>query len=453
MELFDKLVIPQPSANLEMYSYLLMVALSILMIYSGILLGSSVLSVYFKRRAGKDMTDKHFWLAKDMIDLITTSKTFAFGMGIIPFLAVIMSYIQLLNGTNAPVVIYLLVSFVLFVAAISLIYIYQHAMDLSYIFGFFKTKIHDEDNDKTTQDFISFREDTESKGMRTGFWGVVILMLSLWFLISSLTLAVEHWRWSQVTNPFYLLMSFSSLVKFLHFVTASVSVTAIAFLIKKFKWQDEPTFADETYTEFAKRLNLSAALIFTLIQPLFIVLNLIITPKTVINYTMFGVSVFALIVIFLLAHFIYMMVRYNQFKYISPAFYMIIAVIALIQVKEQAIFAKANQEQMVVLAKGFEAYETEVLAAAGISKVEINGQDIYNAKCMACHAYDTRLVGPPHKDVLPKYKGKMDALVRYILKPTKVDPAYPAMTPPGLKPKEAEAVAKFMLEELESKHK
>ncbi|MDX1702049.1 MAG: c-type cytochrome, partial [Melioribacteraceae bacterium] len=98
------------------------------------------------------------------------------------------------------------------------------------------------------------------------------------------------------------------------------------------------------------------------------------------------------------------------------------------------------------LGKQYELYVTEVNEKAGIEAiVEINGEDIYNAKCIACHQFDQKLVGPAYNDVLPKYDGKRDELVSYILNPYKINPEYPAMPNQGLKPMEAEAIADYIV--------
>ena len=98
------------------------------------------------------------------------------------------------------------------------------------------------------------------------------------------------------------------------------------------------------------------------------------------------------------------------------------------------------------LNQAYELYVAKIKDKAGIQEiVVISGEDIYNAKCIACHRFDTKLVGPPYNDVLPKYEGKRDALVDFILNPVKVNPEYTAMPNQGLKPKEAEAVADYIV--------
>lgn len=353
---------------------------------------------------------------------------------------------QLLHQSGAFVTKYLIFSFVIYLAAIVLIHIYQHAADLNFIFGFFKSKIKIDESDKQTRDFIDFYEETKSLHSRTGFWGAILLAVSLFLFIGSLTLAVENWRWGTVDNALEIILSFSALFKFMNFIVASIAVTAVAFLIKKYKWQDEPTFEDEEYIAYAKKFNLSVALIFSMVLPLFFVLNLIITPKTAINNVMFGMALIGLIMIFVLLHFLYEMLRKNKFIYISAAFYLLVAVIGVSQVKEQMIFKQANAEHTAMLAVNYEKYNEEMLAKAGKSAVEVSGEDIYKGKCVACHAFDRKVVGPAHKDILPKYIDNPEALAKFILNPTKVDPNFPPMPSQGLRPKEAQAVAKYMIE-------
>ncbi len=55
--------------------------------------------------------------------------------------------------------------------------------------------------------------------------------------------------------------------------------------------------------------------------------------------------------------------------------------------------------------------------------------------------------------MIPKYAGKEAQLVAFIRNPVKVNPDYPPMPNPGLKPNEAKAVAKYLLDRLASEKK
>jgi cytochrome c len=73
------------------------------------------------------------------------------------------------------------------------------------------------------------------------------------------------------------------------------------------------------------------------------------------------------------------------------------------------------------------------------------GERIYAEKCASCHSFNQKVVGPAHKDVVPKYGGDAAKLAAFILNPTKVDPSFPAMPAQGLSRREAQAVAEYLL--------
>ncbi|MFA7229220.1 MAG: c-type cytochrome, partial [Melioribacteraceae bacterium] len=91
-----------------------------------------------------------------------------------------------------------------------------------------------------------------------------------------------------------------------------------------------------------------------------------------------------------------------------------------------------------------ELYQQQLQEKMGTA-APVSGLDIYNGKCIACHNFDRKIVGPPYNQTLPKYEGKKDLLVKYILNPVKINPEYPAMPNQGLKPNEADAVAEYLL--------
>ena len=81
----------------------------------------------------------------------------------------------------------------------------------------------------------------------------------------------------------------------------------------------------------------------------------------------------------------------------------------------------------------------------GISLVVFNGEDIFNAKCSACHEFGVKKVGPAYKDVLPKYESDRAKLLSFVLNPQKMDPAFPPMPNQGLKPAEADSITAYIM--------
>ncbi len=447
MNFLDNLVMLQSGANLTFLHNMLIIAQVIFLVYSGTLLISTILSVAFSILAKRKNNKNYYYLSKDYIDLITTNKIFGFGMGVVPFISIILLYTQLLSGTNAPVVPYLLLSFVLFVVSLTLIHIYQHSTDLGYIFGYLKRMLGESQEDREAKEFISFKESNENLSSRTGFWGAVLLFISLRLFITSTVHAVQPDLWESSGFLSFLAQP-SAILACLNFITISAAITGVALLIKKYEWESAPKFQDAEYLSYARKYNMGLALIFTAVQPIFFMLNIATTPLNALSFALFGLTIAALIVMAIVAHIIYYMFRKDTLKYINISFYAVLALFMFTVVKNQYAFNISNQEHVAELADKYDVHEQELLAAMGQGVEEISGEEIYKAKCTACHAFDKKIVGPPHKEVLPKYIGKESELAKFILNPVKVNPAYPAMANQGLKPKEAKAVAQYMLETL-----
>ncbi|MDP2656914.1 MAG: c-type cytochrome, partial [Candidatus Deferrimicrobium sp.] len=70
---------------------------------------------------------------------------------------------------------------------------------------------------------------------------------------------------------------------------------------------------------------------------------------------------------------------------------------------------------------------------------------VFDTVCSACHRFDSKVVGPPLNEVVPKYKGNVEKLKKFIRNPVKVNPALPAMPKPAIKEDEVDAVARYLL--------
>jgi len=111
--------------------------------------------------------------------------------------------------------------------------------------------------------------------------------------------------------------------------------------------------------------------------------------------------------------------------------------------------SNATEKHSLVLSTEYDKILAELKGEGTVAV--LSGKEIYDVRCASCHKFDQKLVGPAHVDVLPKYVGKEAQLVAFIRNPVKVDPAYPPMPNPGLKPQEADAVAKYLLDEFAKK--
>lgn len=447
MNFLDHLVVPQSGNTLHLLHFLLMLANMIFLIYAGILSGSYFLSVWFNYSAERNHSPIHARLSRDYIDLITSSKMMGFGLGFVPFSAIIFLYSELLHTSGAPVTPYFIFSFILFFISLLFVYVFKHSLHLKSIFSYVENKIDLDEKNEATEGLNTYRKNSSDLNSKTGIVGLLIMAFSIEVFIAAQTLSVDKAAWEGITNIFDLMLYGAAIIKIIHFVTAAFAMTGVAYLIKLFFWDKHSYALPEEYSAFSKRFNIGLALLFTIVQPLFLVLNLVITPKDAISSYMFGITVVVIILAFVAAHMFYAMYQGREFKLMNLAFYFVLVVFSFIIIKEQAAFAISNKQLVANLDAEYEVFEADMIAAfRGAEEEVINGEEIYKSRCTACHAFDTKLVGPPHKSVLSKYINDKDALVKFILNPVKINPEYPAMANQGLSPKEAKAVADYMIE-------
>jgi mono/diheme cytochrome c family protein len=74
------------------------------------------------------------------------------------------------------------------------------------------------------------------------------------------------------------------------------------------------------------------------------------------------------------------------------------------------------------------------------------GKMTYYAVCSGCHAYNTRLIGPPVNLIQTLYKNNPEGIFNYITEPIHKRQDYPEMPPQNYLSEEArKAVAEYML--------
>jgi cytochrome c len=183
-----------------------------------------------------------------------------------------------------------------------------------------------------------------------------------------------------------------------------------------------------------------------LLTPLFIVGESLLLPPIALSGDLFATAAAAVVLLFLALHVVYILARYPRQGMHMYVALLLLGSATLLATKDQIVLHHATREHATVLARAYATEEERLRASFGLAAATQSGEDIYNAKCSACHLFDQKKVGPPYKDVLRKYAGNKSNLIAFILNPVKVNPAYPPMPNQGLKPAEADSIARYLLE-------
>ena len=452
MDLLDQSVLPQSSHHLVLLKYLLALTYILFLPYVSVLFGSLSYSLFFRRKAEKSGENIYKRFSKELIDIITFNKGVAFALGVVPLLSSVFGYAQLLHTSGLNVPEFLFLSLLLLIISLFLVYTYKYTFHLKDIFEYAEDKKDGNENEHELKDEIaSYLVKTGRMHKRSGFYGLIFLILAVYLFVGSVQLAMDTERWKSGNNLLSLFFSFSTLIDYLQFIAGSFAITSALILYRFFRPNTEVVFTDEKYKSFIKSFALKTGLIATICLPVIVVLIVLVRPINSLSYSFFFTAVVVLILLLLAAILLYMMLKESivtsggaGVKYSSSLIYLLVLIFALLVIKDQFAFDTSTKMQTAILVSEYDAYQIKIQEEMGVS-APISGLDIYNSRCISCHNFDKKIVGPPYNSTLPKYEGKKDLLVKYILNPVKVNPDYPAMPNQGLKPKEAEAVAEYLL--------
>jgi cytochrome c len=235
------------------------------------------------------------------------------------------------------------------------------------------------------------------------------------------------------------------LLRFIFYLIISFSLVFIVSLFFNFGWKETETEHSEGFKEFIQTKSLKGALASILVQPLFLLIELLILPKNGLSYLVFLSSGLAVLLIFIILNQLNAYSKEVLNSYLKFSFYLFVVVLISVSTRDVVATGNVLKPKFVEISEKFLTYEEGLKNKLNIKTVSISGEEIFTAKCSACHQFDSKLVGPPYNVVLKKYENNKDNLVKFILNPVKVDPAYPPMPSQGLIPPEAEAVADYIL--------
>ncbi|MCU0342697.1 MAG: c-type cytochrome [Ignavibacterium sp.] len=442
MDFLDKLVLPQSAEHIELLHYMLTLVLALFVPFISIIFGGTFASIHFGKKFRKTKTLYYKKFSKDVIEYVTVNNGVGVILGIVPLLAAMLIFAQLLHTAEIQTVSFIALSLVLIIVALFMIYTYRYSMVLSNVFESVNSDaITDRD---TEEDYKKIKEKSSYLSLKYGKSGLVFLFIGIWFYVAAITSATTFTSWN-FNGLITSLAAPKVLLNLLIFVAFAFTLTNAAILFIHLYWKDSKKDEDVLYTKFVKDTASKAGLKSSIVLPVLIAINLFSFPETNLSGSIFVYAVVSILLIFLAYHFFYMIQIKNDYRFGSLIFFVLILAMVSFLIKDQKAMTSATEKHSLVLSTEYDRILAELKGEGTVAV--LSGKEIYDVRCASCHKFDQKLVGPAHNDVLPKYVGKEAQLVAFIRNPVKVDPAYPPMPNPGLKPQEADAVAKYLLEE------
>lgn len=431
MNIFDLVAIPNNETTLRLFELLLFLGSSIFLTYIAVFWGSLLNAIYYHRKAWKTKDSNYFQIAKEYIYFVNTNNVALYGFGLFPFVGIAFIFVQF-TPDNLKVINTLLVLAALLLGL---------GLFLSRIYKHFIHQAQTPEAEFTSQFYF------RNFPINYAATAVLVIFVAVWTFIGAIVITTNPANYLEPLSYIEMFFSPSTIFRLLVFFLFSVLISNLGFIFFNFLSEERenqlPKF--ENSDKFIQN-TLARSLVYSVFIPIFLLVVYALTPNTAVTFSYYFVFTISIIILLVALVFNFYSYRTLDLNFAKYSFFIFVGFLVTFVGTETFLFSTANKVQEFKIAKKYEVFHTEMLASMGRGGIEINGEEIYKAKCVACHAFDQKVVGPAHKDVLLKYGDRKADMVKFVLNPIKVDPAYPPMPNQGLKPKEAEAVVEYLYE-------
>ena len=336
---------------------------------------------------------------------------------------------------------------ILFIAAFISLYKYRGGFEIESVIKSLKNS-----GSKENEEAAEFEERLVRNSSASGKIGTTLLYIAAYLFVGSMALASSPGRWADVNNILQVLFSADTIFNFIFLLALAGTLTGAAVLFYFFKWQGGLKDMNEEYSGFVKHFGINLAFISSVALPVLMFFSFLFLPEGALSNDVFLFIVLLIALALVLSNVLYIMYKNSEMSYTVPVFFFVLIIFAFNIFKEESVLGNALQKQSYTVIQKSDEFEKEVKSKL-VTTSGISGKDIYNTKCIACHRFDVKLVGPPYQETVPKYNGDVQKLADFVFSPTQNNPGYPPMPNQGLKKKEAVAVAKFLIDSVTAMQK
>jgi len=248
------------------------------------------------------------------------------------------------------------------------------------------------------------------------------------------------------------LLSWNAVVKYLLFLAVFFGMTGSGVLLLGGGSSEGSEAPDASYREFVRDIGAKITFLATLVLPVFVLLDLVTLPEVALSAGVFATA--AAVLLLSLAVCLILPLssggREGGPGARTAALYVLIFLAVLAH--DHAAVGNAYGDRIAFLKMQAGAVETGHAKeaargepAAAAKAPADTGKAVFEKICAGCHRFDVRVVGPPLGEVVPKYAGDAEKLKGFIRNPKKVNPDYPSMPNLGLPEEEIDAVAGYLI--------
>ncbi|MCU0235347.1 MAG: cytochrome c [Thermoanaerobaculales bacterium] len=304
----------------------------------------------------------------------------------------------------------------------------------------------------------------ERKGLHLalGAAGALLLLALPLVFLANINLMLFPDRWLAVRGFLSALLLPNVLPRYLHFLLASVAVTALALAgwLCRRSLRPESELAGLDRAEVRREL-LAAAFGATVLQAVAGPLVLMTLPPHGLSWPLLGYLILA--VALAAAAAVLLWRELHGRGPLSPRYWAVVlalgCTVGLMGFVRHLYREQAVSTHRALVAAHSESFRAAALGAAmrleagvprqgGAEATTSPGERSFRAVCMACHAAEERRVGPPLTEIARLYAGNPEGLIAWVKAPGRKRPDYPQMPPIAMQEGQYRAVAEYILDEV-----
>jgi len=447
MDVLNTFALPQSAEHFHLLLLVHNLVMLFFLPYVALLVGSLLMAVIMDRRAEKAGDSGAGRLARRLASIALPDRsTFVF-LAVLPSLVVVFLYVQMFQETKAIAPGIAALGSLFLIAGGVAGFAFRFTFTVDDIISLAGKGSGAAEDARQPVMVSGFLDSTRRAHRRSGNWAVVLLLTGAFLFAGASTIGLNPALWQAADGLFALLLTGGTWIEMLAFLAAAAGMTGAGLLFHRYVWHaagathdpDDPVICTT-----AVRLTTAGILA----MPVVLLAGTALIPATSLAgwvYALLALSIGSLALGLL---FLYAFVQSGRSLYVALLMLTIVAALGFNVTKNRIAVHIGTADHAAQLAGAYDKQTEEFRTSLGVMAKQMTGEEIFNAKCSACHMYDQKKVGPPYQTVIPKYAGKKSALVAFVLNPVKIDPAYPNMPSQGLKPSEADSVATFLLGKL-----
>src|SRR3990172_10196883 len=304
------------------------------------IIGGTLFSVIFNILDKIKPNRTYLNFSKDLINIVAVNRSTGVILGIVPLLVITLIYAQMLYTLQLQTVNFLIYSVIMVSLGFLMFYVYKYT--------------------------FSKREDKFFFHILHGILGIFLFCGAYFIFIGGLSLLLEPGEWEFIKNPVYLGLYLNGITKYLLFVLSSLAITGGSILFFFFNWQETKIDSSSDYARFVRNFGIVTAFVFTLLQPIAILWNLIVMPETALLPSIFSYSAIIIFLLLFITYMLYAMLKNAEKKFGTRIFFLFLLTFLITILNDQVTSGNSIKEQLLLLTYKADEIKTELEIKRGM---------------------------------------------------------------------------------------